>query len=231
MNRIVLIGVAALVLALGLLRCSAGGERGPRPGDDGLPPTVERVPDAHAVPEGEPAPLEVSRSNPIDPVDPDPQAPASPGAIPTGAETEDRNLVNWRVLRYSLNDYRNKPIKDARGSREGSLICRAVATMLALSGRDRDPDMSFSPPDGSHYIVSNGRGYSWARGEFPEYDAWKDYIFAMARYEEAVRDGKADGLSAPEFDPQYFELIDQRAVEAIAALEAKYGFNPEQDAE
>ncbi len=155
-------------------------------------------------------------------------------AVPTAGELDlkdieketDPNRVKWRVLRYSLQEYRKLTHKDARGPREAGLVCDSVATLLQLSGRDQDPDWSASAPEGQYYMINNGRGYSWSVGEFPEYDAWRRFtMFDMERYSAAKLKNPGLEPQLPHFDQSYFELIELRAVEAIHALESRYGFH------
>lgn len=142
-----------------------------------------------------------------------------------GIATEtDPVRVRWRVLRFGLQEYRKLETKSPRGSREGTLLCDSVSAILEARGRGAEFEPNRSGTTSSYYMMSNGRGYSWSPGEFPEYDAWQSYMLGSGEEPDPRKPQVVGGIE-PTFDSANFALIEARAEEAIALLESRYGFS------
>jgi len=133
--------------------------------------------------------------------------------------------VRWRVLRFGLQEYRKLKTKNPLGSREGTLCYHSVGAILMASARGTTPKPGGTGTTTTHYMENSGLGYEWAVGEFPEYDAMRTYALAKAAFDDdRVRQANPN-IQEPSFDTSNFDLMEARAEEAMALLEARYGFS------
>lgn len=157
-----------------------------------------------------------SESSQVDPFEGKP-----PGWLPEKPTEQDIRRMKVRVLESAIADFQDDT-KD-RFYRYGQLMMMSIARIMDEAGTatpgESSTRRSRHGASGKHFSY-NGNEYDFGDGEFPEYDAFVDWMALDRKYQESIRGQLVITTPEPDLDQNIKSLALERAQGALILLGA-----------